>query len=281
MKTARPLVRIVACGRGRVVQSPKALAEVVRLTTKPVADINLLYLGTAAFEDAAAFTAQTLGFSAAGVGAIEKLCLTRAEHTPSEEERRRWIVDWADAIIVSGGNTLAAMERWRELGVDLLLCEAAAKGTVMAGGSAGAIVWFSGGHSDSMDPATMLDADLDALDAHALAGWSYIRVEGLGIVPRAVTLCPHHDTRQSNGLLRCDDFDEMLLRGTSAGWAGDVGICLEDQAILVVEGDAYTCLASGMSQLASIPARVYLKEVVGGTVVATELTSGSIAADWR
>ena len=41
----------------------------------------------------------------------------------------------ADIIIVSGGNTLHAVNRWRRLGVDTLLKEAMERGAVLAGGS--------------------------------------------------------------------------------------------------------------------------------------------------
>ena len=58
-------------------------------------------------------------------------------------------VETADVLLVSGGNTLYAVERWRYLGLDILMKTAAYRGAVMAGGSAGAICWFDGGHSDS------------------------------------------------------------------------------------------------------------------------------------
>ncbi len=63
-------------------------------------------------------------------------------------------LDEADIILVSGGNTLFAIDRWEYLGLGDLLRDAALSGKVMAGGSAGAICWFDGGHSDSMDPET-------------------------------------------------------------------------------------------------------------------------------
>ena len=49
----------------------------------------------------------------------------------------------ADIIVVSGGNTLFAVTRWRRLGVDVLLREAMERGAVLCGGSAGAIIWTS------------------------------------------------------------------------------------------------------------------------------------------
>ena len=56
-------------------------------------------------------------------------------------------IDNSDIILVSGGNTLYAVDRWVYLGLDELLKGAAYQGKVMAGGSAGAICWFDGGVS--------------------------------------------------------------------------------------------------------------------------------------
>ena len=67
---------------------------------------------------------------------------------PSEKEVREKIQS-GDIIYVSGGNTKAMMEKWKETGVDDLLREAYENGTVMSGLSAGAICWFKYGHSDS------------------------------------------------------------------------------------------------------------------------------------
>ncbi len=76
----------------------------------------------------------------------------------------------------------------------------------------GAIVWFDAGHSDSMDPSTykgsMLGNNISSRDGNT--AWSYIRVPGLELFPGLV--CPHADRIQSNGILRVDDFDDMLLR---------------------------------------------------------------------
>ena len=40
--------------------------------------------------------------------------------------------------------------------------------------------------------------------------WNYIRIPALEFIPGLI--CPHHDRIQSNGKLRADDFDKMLLR---------------------------------------------------------------------
>lgn len=54
-----------------------------------------------------------------------------------------------DAIYVGGGNTLNMLAIWREHGIDQILKEAAEKGILLGGGSAGGICWFESGLTDS------------------------------------------------------------------------------------------------------------------------------------
>lgn len=68
-----------------------------------------------------------------------------------------------DVIIISGGNSLFAVDRLKKLGVQPMIENAVKKyNTILSGGSAGALCWFDAGHSDSMDPATYKDAMLGA-----------------------------------------------------------------------------------------------------------------------
>ena len=55
----------------------------------------------------------------------------------------------ADIVYIGGGNTLAMMKRWRELGIDKLLKIAYKRDIVLSGLSAGSICWFKQGLSDS------------------------------------------------------------------------------------------------------------------------------------
>ena len=95
-------------------------------------------------------------------------------------------------MIVSGGNTLFAVDRWVKLGVDNLIKAAVNRGAVISGGSAGFISLCNGGHSDSMDPGSfknppgpLFNNSVEVRDAVG-ANWAYIRVPGLGILN---TLC--------------------------------------------------------------------------------------------
>lgn len=64
----------------------------------------------------------------------------------------------ADVIYVTGGNTRAMLAIWREFGLHKIIRDLYEQGTVLAGGSAGAICWFEQGHTDSNGlPLTSLD----------------------------------------------------------------------------------------------------------------------------
>ncbi len=189
--------------------------------------------------------------------------LKLASHTPADEDIQAQF-EQADVIIASGGNTLFAVDRWVRLGLDHLFRQALQRGGVLSGGSAGAICWLDGGHSDSMDPEsykTHMLADAPApLSEAARTAWDYIRVPGLGLWPGLC--CPHHDRTQSNGLLRATDFDRMLLRHP-----GETGIGIDHFAALVVDGEDYR-VVSIESQSGSVDGQpgVLRKTVVDGQV---------------
>merc|ERR1712032_1777764 len=120
---------------------------------------------------------------------------------------------WADVVLVSGGNTFFAIRRWIALGIDKMMIEAGTNGTVLAGGSAGGIVWFDGGHSDSMDPMSYKNPPGPIFSMHLgeeqLANaWAYIRTPGLSIL--SGLFCLHYDVTEANGVLRADSFLKTL-----------------------------------------------------------------------
>jgi peptidase E len=59
----------------------------------------------------------------------------------------------ADAIVVSGGNTLNQQAIWKAQGVDVFLRQAWERGIVMGGASAGSLCWFEEGTTDSRPKA--------------------------------------------------------------------------------------------------------------------------------
>ena len=236
--------RLVAAGSGREgLAEPQVRDAILRLSGKTAPSV--LYLGTATYDLPAPTAEQTCRFTEVGCP-VTTLPLTCG--TPSYESMQK-LFDHTDVIIASGGNTLFAVDRWGKLGVDRLLRQALQRGVVLSGGSAGAICWFDGGHSDSMDPETYKRSMLahaeaappapgtTPLSAAERTGWEYIRVPGLGFLPGLC--CPHHDRIQSNGVPRAVDFDRMLLRH-----AGECGLGIDHFAALVVDGADYYVIAA-------------------------------------
>jgi dipeptidase E len=218
--------------RGLVLGSGSALAEpgmaelIIELTGHRADGLELLYLGTATYDAEAPRERQAARFAELG---CRVRALDVATREPSAVEMEE-AIERAVVVLVSGGNTLYAVDRWVTLGLDKMLRKAIDGGLVFCGGSAGAICWFDGGHSDSMDPTSYLEP-VPAEDPRA-ADWRYIRVDGLGIVPGL--LCPHYGATQSNGVLRAADFEAMLLRHQ-----GETGLGLDDWAGLLLDGERY------------------------------------------
>lgn len=171
---------IVAAGKGRSMCLPPIVDTVVDLVSQRIPHqtktVNMCYLGTASYDKPEVFHLQTEAYHEIPNFSIKKLDLSEAARTiPSQDEIQETIMT-AHVIQVSGGNTLYAMNRWRDLGVDDLIRQVALQdnGPVLCGGSAGANVWFEYSHSDSMDPMTFLNVDPN-LTEEQKRDWDYIR----------------------------------------------------------------------------------------------------------
>ena len=285
-------LRAVLGGSGSAIMHEPAIVDaVLRLAAKPAKDCVLCYLGTATYDLAANREKQVSGFRSRGV-AVEALDVARMPPTPGAVEA---LLARADIVLVSGGNTLFAVDRWRRFGLDEELRKAAARGCVLTGGSAGAICWFDAGHSDSADPESYAEAMLAggsaAASTQGASGsgsdakpWEYIRCGGLGVLPGLC--CPHHDRTQSNGVLRAVDFDGMLRRHN-----GETGVCIDHFAALVVDGADYSILSLEGKPGTALEGRdtpvftgagtpwVWIKRVEGEAVVATRLEPRGRLAD--
>lgn len=114
-----------------------------------------------------------------------------------------------DAIIVGGGSTLNAIAEWKAHGIDTILRKAYNKGIVLGGGSAGSLVWFQGGTTDSRPQALSVCA-------------------GLGFLP--YSNCPHWLREQARRPL----YRDALLTGKlNAGYACD------DSAAILFQNEKY------------------------------------------
>eukprot|EP00804_Cyclotella_cryptica_P022638 CCRYP_009498-RA/>CCRYP_009498-RA protein AED:0.03 eAED:0.03 QI:188/1/1/1/1/1/2/67/339 len=248
---------------------------VIELTERPPHDIIVLYIGTATYDIQEYRDIQTSAFFSLGC-TIKSLDVDNTFVPFADIEKA---VAEAHIVLVSGGNTLYAIDRWRSLGLDVVLKDAAHRGTVMTGGSAGLICWFDGGHSDSMDPTSYREHMLcHSANTNHQQGpnkdWDYIRVEGLGIFPGLV--CPHYDQIQSNGVARMADFDEMMTRHSY-----ELGLGFDEFAALEINGQDFRVLTvPGKRRSGAEPLTpgVWIKYADESGVIETKLcpTSGKV-----
>lgn len=198
--------RIVAISGGDL-SSTKALNQyALRLTGKE--DINVLFVGTAS-RDAEGYIENILRAYWQLDCQVRNLSLVTNQYTQEELEE---LLNWADVIYVGGGDTISMMKVWKEYGLDQKLREIYKKDSaVLTGISAGAICWFTCGHSDS----------------EAFSGkedWAYTWAEGMLDFHHAA-FCPHYNEEGR------DSFDKMLSEKMMPG------IALEnDTAFVEVNG---------------------------------------------
>ena len=212
MKTG---LKIVAMGGGEIKEMETAAIDkrIIELTgkTQPKA----LFIPTAS------------GDAPGYIETFEKVygehfgCQTRAlkltQNPPAFDEMSALILD-SDLVYVGGGNTYGMMKLWRRFGVDTVLAEAASRGIVLSGLSAGAICWFRYGHSDSRSFSSN-------------PRWDYIRVSGLGFIN--AVYCPHYHFEK-----RETSFSQMIAK------RGGIGIACDNNAAIEIVGEQYRILTS-------------------------------------
>ena len=197
--------KVVAISGGDLT-STKVLNEyIVSLSNKE--NPKLLFIPTAS-EDAEGYIERIYEYFGEIGCIVSSLCLIT--HTYNKNSIKSMIKD-ADIIYVGGGNTVSMMEKWKEHDVDKYLLEAYQEGKILSGISAGAICWFSYGHSDS--------ESFEGKD-----DWSYIWAKGMGIYPMA--FCPHYNEEGR------DSFDDMMINMDM------IGLALEnDIAFVEIDGE--------------------------------------------
>ena len=214
------MMRIVAIGGGEIgrpgypVETTEIDAEVVRLAATPRP--RVLFVGTATQDDPGYLDVveehygKRLGCSVTALNLYDRAW----KREDGLDQIRR-----ADIVYVGGGNTLRMMKFWRRRGIDQALIEAARRGTVMAGVSAGAICWASRGVSDSRAYSSTSE------------DWSFIGVRGLGLID--IVLSPHHETDGPRGT----ELARQVARTKLAG------LGLPDCTALQVIGDEWRILS--------------------------------------
>ncbi len=223
----RSMMKIVAIGGGSIGMpntKPETtiIAEaIVRLSGKK--HPRVLFIPTAS-EDAPSYIAAFRKQYGERLGCTIETLLLYTDRPSVPEIAAR--IARADIIYVGGGNTLRMMKLWRKLGVDRLLIQAAKRGTVCSGLSAGSICWFREGNSDSLkysNPAA-----------------DYIRVRTLGLID--CLHCPHYDTESD----RPASLKKMMkkIKGPA--------LALDNCAALMLEGDTFRILTSKKSAKARL-----------------------------
>jgi dipeptidase E len=152
--------------------------------------------------------------------------------TPPSRDEVAHKIGQASIINVSGGDTLRAMERFRLWGIDEELIKAAKNDTVLTGTSAGAICWFTKGHSDSMSYRVTEGEP-----------WEYTMVDALDIEPGIVI--PHYNTNTENGEARLSNFARMV-HDVDTGSLPIYGI--DNRAAIVVDGHEIASITVDDSQ---------------------------------
>lgn len=233
MKTTR---KIVAIGGGelRTLETTEIDKRIIALTGKrrPTA----LFIPTAS-GDAAGYVETFEACYGKEFGCQTRI-LNLIQSPPAFEQMSALVLD-SDLIYVGGGNTYRMMKIWRRLGLDSVLAEAASRGIVLSGLSAGAICWFKYGHSDSRSFSNNVE-------------WNYVRVSGLGLIN--AVYCPHYHSEN-----REDAFSQMIAK------RGGIGIACDNNAAIEIVGDHYRVLTSAPN------AKAYKLFKRNGRVVTVEL----------
>lgn len=125
----------------------------------------------------------------------------------------------ADVIFLPGGNTLANMRQVRKYGLDKYLFDCASRGVVLAGISAGAIMCFEFGCSDSRQSFE--------------SSKRYSKVKGLGIMSGLIA--PHYSSSD-----RVYDLPRMLKTCKKSTLAFGIDEC----AALIIDGNSFKVVKS-------------------------------------
>lgn len=174
---------------------------------------KLLFLPTASSDSESYFKVIEKHFGKRLGCKVDVLYLTKK---PTKKEIKEKIGS-TDIIYVGGGNTLKMMRLWRKLGVDQVLHQAAKKGTILSGISAGAICWFREGCSDSL--------------SFTSGSTKMIKVKGLSMID--ALHCPHYDSPERQRQLK------PMMRKTKG-----VAIAVTDCCAIDVFNNTYRILKS-------------------------------------
>lgn len=240
-------LKMVAAGSGsRILETaPEVLKEALDMSgaEKPV----VLTIGTAepSHEWHSEFVEATNRQFGHVLGA-KVIQLHEFRKAPSATEISDKIAE-ADTIWVAGGDTLYMIDFWQAHGIDIALKEAAERGVVMSGGSAGMLAWMEQGHSDSHSYRV---SERDP--------WDYIFVKGLGQI--AATGCPHYDSMTKTGELRGTDFQRRLLADDTLP---PIGIGIANMAALAINNGHFRVISLPDTEYPDAQVHIFTKTEQG------------------
>jgi cyanophycinase-like exopeptidase len=172
----------------------------------------------------------------------------------------------ADILLTLGGSTQRIYENWKSLGLDMQIIDRVTRGKlVAAGASAGSMIWFNNGFSDSM--AEEVEED---------EYWDYMKSDGLELLPYVVTA--HHSDPDEHGRARDGEFKRFLDDSRRVGeWQQAIGIdtcaglLCADGLLRVVDLKKN---ASNPDELPGAEVYVYTNDISG--VCSVQLSDGDI-----
>ncbi len=136
---------------------------------------------------------------------VDTLLLTDARLTEEEIAQK---IGSADIIRAPGGNLKYLTHIWRKTGADIYMKQAYRRGTVLTGGSAGAMCWFAQGYDNC---ALYDEKEL---------------TDGIGILPYC--FCPHYESES------WQTFNEAVYGASYSAIA-----CEDNAAVCFVDGRRY------------------------------------------
>lgn len=219
-------MRIVAIGGGnnsnikktgepKIYEHENIDKEIIRLSGKK--SPNVLYVTHASSPE----------FETGGLRAI-KNTYEKMYHCPvklfsigmlRDLDESRKLIDWADIIYVSGGNTKQLMELWFKTGIYDKLIEAGNENKVLCGTSAGGGCWFNYSCSDYLQMET------------GNIGAPFMPVKGLGLVN--LVFNPHADEK---GRMKGIKNNTELLKMNGLSLTNNMAIEIVDDEYRLIRG---------------------------------------------
>jgi peptidase E len=197
--------RLIAMGGGGFAQGTDTALEEFVLRHAAGAATRIGYIACAS------------GFEPTGIARFHQRFSPHCAHTSAMPpgmqgaQATQWLQS-LDAVFVGGGNTLRLLSQWREAGLDRLLLDAASQGLLLAGVSAGAMVWFEAGLSDAL-------------------GKGLAPLHGLGLFRGS--FCPHYDSEPQR---------QLTLQTAVASGQLPSGLALDDGTAVLLDASGVRAL---------------------------------------